>query len=76
MLPVASIAFLIAAAIPGVIAAQQWFRSRGTERHDSESSGPGRRRFMALLGVMNSAIFLLLILAQGLPAFFIHPCLE
>jgi hypothetical protein len=76
MLPVASLAFLVAAALPGVIAAKLWFRSRGTERYESESSGVGRRRFMALLGVMNSALFLLLILAQGIPAFFIHPCLE
>jgi hypothetical protein len=76
MLPVASLAFLIAAAIPGVMAGKQWFKSRGPQRYDRESSGAGRKRFMALLGVMNSAIFVLLILVQGVAAFFIHPCLE
>lgn len=75
MLPVVSAGFLIAAAIPGVMAWRLW-RTMSRARSERETRYAGRRRFMAMLGMMDSAIFFLLILAQGLPVFFIHPCLE
>jgi hypothetical protein len=76
MLPVVSVAFLIAAAIPGLISFALWRRASSGGASERESRGDGRRRFMAMLGIMDSAVFFLLILAQGLPVFFIHPCLE
>jgi hypothetical protein len=76
MLPVVSLAFLVAAAVPGAIAWKLWRKASASNATERETAGAGRRRFMAMLGMMNSAVFFLLILAQGLPVFFIHPCLE
>jgi hypothetical protein len=76
LLPAVSLAFLIAAAIPGLISFKLWRRTSSGRVSERESRGDGRRRFMAMLGMMDSAVFFLLILAQGLPVFFIHPCLE
>jgi TRAP-type C4-dicarboxylate transport system permease small subunit len=67
---------LAAAALPGWIGWKCW-RENSTDREtERESAGAGRRRFMALLGVMLSALFFLLIFAQALPHFFIDPCIE
>jgi hypothetical protein len=76
MLPVVSLAFLIAAAIPGIVSWKLWRRMSASRNSERETRGGGRRRFMAMLGLMNSGLFFLLILAQGIPVFFIHPCLE
>jgi hypothetical protein len=76
MLPVVSVVFLVASAAPGLIAFSIWRKTSVAGRTERESRGDGRRRFMAMLGMMDSAIFFLLILAQGVPVFFIHPCLE
>jgi len=73
-LHLASLVFLLSAAAPAFIAwrASTTARSRGTSERESE--GVGRIRFMAMLGLMTSALFLLLIFAQALPSFFIDPC--
>jgi hypothetical protein len=76
ILPIVSGVFLIAAAVPGLIAWKVWRKARGPSNSERVTRYAGRRRFMAMLGMMDSAIFFLLILAQGLPVFFIHPCLE
>jgi amino acid transporter len=76
ILPLVSVAFLIAAAIPGIVSWRLWRKMNGSQSSERETRGDGRRRFMALLGLMDSTLFLLLILAQGIPVFFIHPCLE
>jgi hypothetical protein len=76
MLPVVSLAFLVLASIPGIIAWKLWREASAARATERETAGAGRRRFMAMLGMMNSSVFFLLILAQGLPVFFIHPCLE
>jgi hypothetical protein len=76
MLPAVSIVFLFAAAVPALLAWRVWKKTSGPRRLERESRFEGRRRFMAMLGMMDSAVFFLLILAQGLPVFFIHPCLE
>ena len=74
-LHVASLLFLILAAVPGVIGWREWQKdSRGES--ERKSAGAGRRRFMAMLGLMLTAIFLLLILAQAIPSFFFDPCLQ
>jgi Ni/Fe-hydrogenase subunit HybB-like protein len=76
ILPLVSLAFLAAAIVPGIVSWKIWRRTSASRTTERESAGAGRRRFMAMLGMMDSAIFVLLILAQGLPVFFIHPCLE
>jgi hypothetical protein len=35
-----------------------------------------RSRFMALMGMMNSVLFALIIIAQGIPSFIISPCVN
>ncbi|MFL6590816.1 MAG: hypothetical protein ACJ8M4_11665 [Chthoniobacterales bacterium] len=76
ILPITSLVFLAAAAVPGFIAWSHWRKLNGPRGTERETAGLGRRRFMAMLGMMDSAIFFCLIFAQGLPVFFIHPCLE
>ncbi len=74
-LHVISACFLVTAAVPGFIAWREW-RQAAVGETERETSGPGRRRFMAMLGLMVTAIFLLLIVAQAIPSFFFNPCLE
>ena len=71
-----TILFLVCGAIPGWVAWKCWIASEEGKRTDRESSGGGRRRFMALTGILMSGLFFLLILAQAIPTFFINPCLE
>jgi uncharacterized membrane protein YidH (DUF202 family) len=42
----------------------------------SDSSPAGIAAFMSMVGLMNSGLFSLLILAQAIPPFFLSPCLE
>ena len=71
-----SILFLVCGAIPGWIAWTRWSASEQGKGSDRESTHGGRRRFMALAGMMMSGLFFLLMLAQAIPNFFINPCLE
>lgn len=71
----ASVLFLVLAAVPGWIGWQQW-SAESARDGERESAGGGRRRFMALLGLMLTALFVLLIIAQAIPSFFFDPCLE
>ena len=72
---VASLFFLILAAVPGWIGWKEWAAESGKET-ERVSRGAGRRRFMAMLGLMLTAIFILLIIAQAIPTFFFDPCLD
>jgi len=65
--------FLLLAALPGWIAFTQSKLEGSGER---QSAGAGRRRFMAVLGLMLSGTFVLLIFAQWIPIFFVDPCLQ
>jgi hypothetical protein len=76
ILPFVSLGFLVAAAIPGIVSWRIWRKVSGSRVSERETRGGGRRRFMAMLGMMDSAVFFLLVLAQGIPVFFVHPCLE
>jgi hypothetical protein len=73
ILYVASALLLLLAAAPGWVAWRQVQIEGSGER---ESAGAGRRRFMAVLGLLLSGLFLLLIAAQAVPTFFIDPCLQ
>jgi hypothetical protein len=73
VLKLTSLLFLLVAAAPGWIAWNQWSAAGSGER---QSAGLGRRRFMAVLGLMLTGLFVLLIAAQAIPTFFVNPCLE
>ena len=72
---VTSAAFLVLAAVPGLIGWKEWNANAAAD-NERRSTGRGRRRFMAMLGMMLAALFLMLIVAQAIPSFFVDPCLE
>ena len=57
------------------IAWRSWQRT-GHNWPGDEGGVLPRSRFMAVLGVLTSALFFLLILAQGIANFFFHPCVR
>lgn len=71
----ASVLFVVLASVPGLIGWREWNAS-ARRKSERESAGGGRRRFMALLGLMLTGLFVILIIAQAIPAFFFDPCLD
>jgi len=67
-----AVALLIALAGAG-IAWMSWRRTGGEWPARSDGT-VARSRFMALGGLLLSALFFLVIVAQGLPNFFLSPC--
>jgi hypothetical protein len=64
---------LVAAIIGGVIAWLEWVAAGAT----TDTEGPdfmSRRRFMALIGILTSALFSVTIVAQWLPTLTRVPC--
>ncbi len=51
-------------------------RRRAGEGHEEEAGRTARARFMGLLGLLVSALFLIVMLAQWLPIFLIDPCVR
>lgn len=76
VLYVSSLVFLLCGAVPGWVGWKCWKASDQGKGADRESARDGRRRFMALAGMMMSGLFFLLMLAQAIPNFFVNPCLE
>jgi len=63
-------------AVTGAAAAFAWrsWQESSHQRSRSESVEIGTARFFAMVGLALSALALGLIVAQGLPALFLHPC--
>lgn len=56
-------------------AAASWLGwKEGEEETSDEASTHSRAYFMGALGLLISALFFLLIIAQEIPSFFFHPC--
>ena len=75
MLPVhlAWLASLLAAGVGGRLGWREWRRWGGGPA--GEDGGPAARsRFLALLGILASAMAILVIAAQWSAGFFFHPC--
>jgi len=64
---------ILLAALGTVIAWRSW-QTEGREWLDEAGGAVGRSRFMAGLGLWVSALFVLVIIAQWIPTFFLHPC--
>ncbi|MBD0372118.1 MAG: hypothetical protein ICV60_14855 [Pyrinomonadaceae bacterium] len=66
-------AILITAA--GAFAAWRAWSEGGREKEANGGGDPiSRTSFMGALGLLTSAMFLLVIIAQAIPGFFFHPC--
>lgn len=73
MLHGVTVAALLAAALAGVVAASRWRRVGGGA--ELELGGRAARvRFMAISGMLSSAFFFLVMVAEGLANFFVDPC--
>ena len=64
---------LILALVGGVFARRCW-RATGSTWSGEEGGRLGRSRFMAGLGLLVSALFALVIVAQWIPSFLLSPC--
>ncbi|MBW3654468.1 MAG: hypothetical protein KY444_00045 [Gemmatimonadetes bacterium] len=69
-----SIATLLLALAGGLVSWREW-KHAGREWPGEEGGPTGRSRFMAALGLMASALFALVILAQWITNLFLHPCM-
>ncbi|MBV8550543.1 MAG: hypothetical protein JOY54_04530 [Acidobacteriaceae bacterium] len=72
-LHVISIVALVLAAVSGLLAWQEWKGLSG-EKEDRPGGSLPRSRSMALGGVLMSAMFFLVILAQSIPAIVLSAC--
>ena len=70
LLHAASVLFIILALGAGLIAWRSWHNPGHVENQDALR----RTRFMAIVGMADSAFFTLLILVQAVPSFIFGPC--
>jgi hypothetical protein len=73
-MPITTALFLVLSLSCGLISLRDWRRVGGGSAEGSAGGPVERIRFLGLLGLLVSALFSLLILAQGVAAFFINPC--
>lgn len=67
-----SLVAALAAVAAGTVAWQTWQQARAEGA--ATNAEAGRQRFMALVGVLSSGLFLATIVAQWLPVLFLSPC--
>jgi hypothetical protein len=68
--------FVAISLICGVACFMEWRQVGGGSAEGSAGGPTERSRFLAVVGLMVSAMFSLLILAQGTASFFLNPCWE
>ena len=73
VLHLVTLAGLLIAAAGAWLAWRDW-RRFGKEWPKGKGGPQMRRRFMAVLGLLTSVMFFLVILAQGIPSFILNPC--
>jgi hypothetical protein len=74
-LHVVSLAAVVVAAIGALVAWRNWSRTGRAHSDDDRGGAISRSRFLAVLGLTASAFFALVIVAQGIAAFVLHPCM-
>lgn len=73
-LHIVTISALAIAAFSAYVAWRNWHEA-GAQWPGDETGGPRpRSRFMGALGLLTSAMFFVVILAQGIASFILHPC--
>ena len=73
VLHLVSMGTLLLAAGGGLIAWREWRRG-GRRWPGQQEGGPPRNPFVPVMGILMSAMFFLVILAQWLPNFVLSPC--
>ena len=74
LLPLIHIVAFILDALCGLLSWQTWRRVGVTMSRSREVEFTARQKFLASLGLMNSALFCLVILAHLASSFFLDPC--
>src|SRR6059058_47189 len=69
-----SAVFFLLIAGSGVLSWQNWVREGGGTPSDEGSVPRERNRFLALLGLATSSLFMLVLLAQTIAAIMVDPC--
>ncbi|GJG86952.1 hypothetical protein tb265_21330 [Gemmatimonadetes bacterium T265] len=72
-----SVVAALGTAAAGAVALRSWRATREETGGPTESlldTAEGRTRFMAMTGLVLSGLFLLAVLATGLPLFMVRPC--
>lgn len=69
-----TIAALLVAAFGLMLALKSWEWTGREWPSGRDGSVLGRSRFMAVAGLLLGCLFILLIIAQYIPGFFLHPC--
>lgn len=73
VLQLVTLVALLGTAWAGVVAGRHW-RATGKSTQVELGGPEARARFMALFGLLSSALFFLVMAAEGLAVFFIDPC--
>ena len=73
VLHIVTVAMLLLAGAGGFIAWRTWRRA-GRGRPDEGGGMLPRSRFMAVVGLLSSGMFALVIVAQGIPSFLLSAC--
>lgn len=63
--------FALVAIAAGLVA---WGKVKGSPARDTDALKGGRNRFVGIAGLLNSSLFLLIILAQGVPPLVLGTC--
>lgn len=75
LLHLLTLLFLLLILTGGAVSWHDWRQAGGGSPDDPIVGGPlGRTRFLGALGMLVSALFSVLIIAQGITAFFFNPC--
>jgi uncharacterized membrane protein YjdF len=68
-------AAMAVAAAGALVAWRTGSRAGGEESDDDRGGAVARTRFLSMLGLAESLFFVLVIAAQGIAAFVLHPCM-
>jgi len=74
LIPLISAIFIAIGIATFVLTWREWSKVRSAAQSDDQAGEHGREYFLAILGLMVSGLFTIVIVAQGLAVFFLNPC--